>query len=298
MDRQQELEYFKTSLNLVDYATTFGYEVDKVKSSKNHIVLKSGSDVLIVSVNSDGVWQYFNSQEKGDRGTIIEFLQQRRSLNLGQVRKELRLFGNIQQPVTRPTYSKPQRQINIPKVKAFLKHRTSCKSNAYLNSRGITDQTIRHPAFAGRILDGYKGAVIFPHINEEGFCSYEVCNQDFKHFPDFGEKSLWVSRTPDQLYSVVFVESSIEALSYFQYFDEPENTLFVTGSGNWSEKADQLIIRLIKKHQPNSIKAAFNNDAGGTRQFERLSNILDQSQIDRQIPPDGINDWNSLIRRK
>lgn len=303
MDRSQELDFFKSNIDLSLYAETFSFQRDSIKSSKNNIVMKSGADTVIISLNRNtGHWQYFNSQNDTDRGTIIEFIQNRTSLNLGQVRIELRAFSNTPQSSgpekTVPKIKGPSK-INISRVQGFLKHRKQCISNDYLQSRNINIMTIQAPVFNSRILEGYKGAVIFPHFNKNGICGYEVNNVDFKHFPETGEKGLWLSRSPKLVDNIVFTESPIEALSYFQYFNFPANVLLASGSGNWSKDADSLIMQLIMKHPDSKVVAAFNNDKGGQIQYKRLSNILENvCQLEKCFPPEEGSDWNLMLRRK
>lgn len=302
MDRNQEIEFFKTKVNLVSFVESFSFERDLKKSSRHNFVMKKDDETLIISINkASGHWQYFNSLDSNDKGSIIEFIQNRKSLNLGQVRKELRDFLNINHPVYSAPYEnkKPLNKVNIKKIKAFIHHREICLSNDYLLSRLITEQTIQSNIFKGRILEGYKGAVIFPHFNEEGVSSYEVNNKDFKHFPEEGMKGLWLSRTPEFIQEIIFIESPIEGLSYYQYFKEPTNILLVSGSGNWSKEADKLIIKLIDKNPNSKIKAAFNNDKGGHLQYERLVTLLEnKAPVIKFFPDQQGSDWNKKLRTK
>ena len=87
----KQLERFKTEINLVKYATSIGYKYLSDESSPSSAVLRhdSGDKILVVTDTSDrGL--YFSLLDDRDKGTIIDFVQHRRDLNLGQVRKELR----------------------------------------------------------------------------------------------------------------------------------------------------------------------------------------------------------------
>ncbi len=89
--RVKQLERFKTEINLVEYATSIGYEYLQQESSANSAVLRHNSgDKVLVATDTDGQGIYFSLNNDGDNGTIIDFVQHRRNFSLGELRKELR----------------------------------------------------------------------------------------------------------------------------------------------------------------------------------------------------------------
>ena len=90
MQRADELERFKSQINLAEYAQAQGYEIDRKESSRASTVMRSGGDKIIVATDTDGHGIYFSVRDDADHGSIIDFVQKRQGLNLGQVRKELR----------------------------------------------------------------------------------------------------------------------------------------------------------------------------------------------------------------
>ena len=87
----KQLERFKTEINLVEYAQSQGYEYLKQESNPNSAVLHHNSgEKIVVATDTDGHGIYFNLNDEGDNGTIIDFIQHRRNFNLGQVSQELR----------------------------------------------------------------------------------------------------------------------------------------------------------------------------------------------------------------
>ena len=92
-NRVDELERFKSRINLTEYMAAQGYQLDKTESSRHSVVMRSlGDDKLIVAKGQDGHWVYFSVRDEADNGSIIDFVQRRQGLNLGQVRRELRLW--------------------------------------------------------------------------------------------------------------------------------------------------------------------------------------------------------------
>ncbi len=89
--RERELERFKTEINLVEYATSIGYQYLKRESSRSIAVLRHDSgDKIIVATDTENRGIYFSVGDDSDRGTIIDFVQNRRNLSDSEVRKELR----------------------------------------------------------------------------------------------------------------------------------------------------------------------------------------------------------------
>jgi hypothetical protein len=93
-----ELDSFKTGIDLRSYATTQGYSVDRKESWRGSTVMRHvNGDKIIVKVDADGHYVYFSVRDDRDHGSIIDFITNRRKLNLGLIRKELRsLVGQSQ----------------------------------------------------------------------------------------------------------------------------------------------------------------------------------------------------------
>ena len=87
----KQLERFKTEINLVEYATSIGYKYLSDESSPSSAVLRHDlGDKIVVVTDTGGRGLYFSLTNDRDKGTIIDLVQRRRNLNLGEVRKELR----------------------------------------------------------------------------------------------------------------------------------------------------------------------------------------------------------------
>lgn len=100
-----ELSRFKSDISLTDYAQAeFGYELVEGESSAASKVLKLGGDKIIVIRKQDGHDVYFSTGDGSDCGSIVDFLQRRKPVYLGLVRKELRqwLPGSKKPTTNRP----------------------------------------------------------------------------------------------------------------------------------------------------------------------------------------------------
>jgi len=103
-----ELEDFKTHINLSEYAAAQGYVLDRKASSRNSAVMRSpAGDKIVIARGSDRHWIFFSVRDDLDNGSIIDFVQKRQHCKLGGVRQELRPwlggFRHITHPI--PTSS-------------------------------------------------------------------------------------------------------------------------------------------------------------------------------------------------
>jgi hypothetical protein len=302
MKQTEELETFKTQINLVEYAQNQGYEIDSKKSSQNCIVLKDNlGDKILIGVDlNDGHYFYYSVKDERDKGSIIDFIQKRRSLNLGEVRKELRPWINGSYTVTyRPSEAAPKPKPTTPdrqKILVQFENMRAIANHAYLQHRGINQETIESDRFSGMIYTDSRNNVIFPHRDREGVCGYEIRNQQFKGFSEGGTKGLWHSTTTKEDKRLVICESPIDCLSYYRFFDDGQTRYFATG-GTLSENQKDLIRGAMKKihKQGGQIVIATDRDEAGEKLALELAKFAPSgSQISREVP-DYQKDWNEAL---
>ena len=79
-DRHEELELFKSRINLTKYASAQGYVLDRRHTSRNSVAMRgpAGDKVIIARDARDGNWIYFSVTDDQDHGTIIDFITRRR----------------------------------------------------------------------------------------------------------------------------------------------------------------------------------------------------------------------------
>src|SRR5580704_3126600 len=88
-----ELETFKTSIDLRAYAATQSYLLDRKESSRGSAVMRhKNGDKIIISRKPDGHYTFFSVGADHVSSTIIDFIQKRKSVSLGAIRKELRAW--------------------------------------------------------------------------------------------------------------------------------------------------------------------------------------------------------------
>ena len=91
MATMDELDDFKSAINLIAYATAQGYVLDKGASSRNSALMRHpAGDKIVIARGTDRHWIYFSVRDTTDNGTIIDFVPNRKGLALGGVRQHLR----------------------------------------------------------------------------------------------------------------------------------------------------------------------------------------------------------------
>ncbi|VVT28059.1 toprim domain-containing protein [Marinobacter salarius] len=300
LSRNDELDMFKREVNLAEFAALHGYQRDSKKSTRHTYSMRDeAGNHLVVSINpATGHWRWFNPVDpENEAGSIIDFVQMREQVSIGEVRKILRDHLRMPAPSGIQDYDRPAPQKKSRSdVVDYLRRFHPVDSSSYAESRGIRQETLTALPFQGRILKGFKGALIFPHWDDKGLCGYEVKAFGFTSFSSKGFKSLWVSRIPATLNSIVVCESGIEALSYYQYRNPP-HTLFVSAGGNWSKEVSGRLEKLFERFPGAEVIGAFNNDQGGARQGERLKELVSGvgSSYRNDFPAVDGADWNNMI---
>lgn len=183
-----ELEAFKTTINLVDFAYHHGFtEIDRLKSSRACSILRRGDDKIGISRDcNSNHWIYFDIRNnKG--GTVIDFLQTETGLSLGNIRKELRnwvglsrnIKTNFSDNYRKPLVSEPDR---LKVVSEFEECRLIKNNHTFLESRGLTSSTYLSDRFYNSLYFDRYNNIIFPHHDTEGLCGLEKRNIKFWGF--------------------------------------------------------------------------------------------------------------------
>jgi Protein of unknown function (DUF3991) len=216
-----ELESFKTSIDLRAYAASQGYVLDRKESWRGSAVMRHTSgDKIIVKRDTDNHYIYFSVQDEADHGTIIDFVERRKDLNLGATRKELRAYSNSPTPL--PALTPLLRTVkDRMRVETLYARMHDASAHPYLeNERAIPAALLGSERLKGRVRIDARGNAIFPHFDREGLCGFEIKNRGFTGFSSGETKGLWLSQETSDDNRLVFCESAIDALSYEVLFPD------------------------------------------------------------------------------
>ncbi len=298
--RNDELERFKREIDLREYADSVGYKMVKRKSTKQTWFFERGADKVIIGRGIDDHFIYFSVVESNDKGSIIDFIKNRCSKNLGEIRKELRPWIRVNdhpRPPVKTQYApivatekdreavlaEYSKQVELDSINIYLTKERLIPESVYLSDR-----------FKGKIYtDKYRNAV-FPHYDEKGLCGFEKKNKGFTGFSKGGIKTVWISNFMKVDNELIIVESGIEALSHYTLF-KPSKSRYISMSGSWSPEAMKIVSEIANNFD-GQVTTAFNNDEGGRKLEERFREEM-QSRDIKSIYPEKIGyDWNNMVK--
>ena len=287
---RHQWDYYKTQIDLIEFAQWKGYVINPQKTSRNYVVLKKEGDIIIVYQNQyTGYQGYFNPIDTKDSGNILTFAYNRNKQGWRAVFAALDGFlhdletGTLKRRkhVLRPT-APPQAEYDPDYDFKFLEP----FDFSYLNQRGIHTTTILADSFQGQLFNKtftHNGIVYvntaFPLRNQTGVVAAIVRNAQYNKIERPRGDACWVSNvsiTDNHPITMVITESPIDALSYHQLYLPlmNEGRLYVATAGNLSETQPQYIQYLIDVYQPQQIVLANDNDKGGVFQNIKLLSVL------------------------
>lgn len=309
-DLADELERFKTAINLSEYAACQGYLLDRRASSRNSVVMRHPSgDKIVIARGEDQHWIYFSVRDDGDNGSIVDFVQRRRRCTLGDVRRELRcwLGSGIGGTVVRPVL-----ELHAPELVPVSRNRAGIlralaamrpvETHRYLEeARAIPRELLAHPRFAGRILMDARSNAIFPHADQDGPCGYEIKNHGFTGFAQGGEKGLWMSRVRGTDTALVIAESAIDVLSYAAL--HPDEHARYASFGGTMNPTQPALIRSAVERLPSGgvVRMATDSDEEGAHFAAIIEAVTGETRtgelsVDRVAPTEA-KDWNEVLVR-
>jgi hypothetical protein len=302
-----ELERFKTEIDLRDFAASRGYVEDKKQSSQNCCVMRGGADDKIVVAycvppnkkSGGAAWYYYSIRDDNDHGSIIDFLQHRGGGNLGEVRKTLRSWCGSSRTRQKSFFPPPVAVHHDLAAVALAWVQAEYRVNVpYLVGRGLGPEVWANPRFNERYRIDKRGNVLFPHYDRLGVCGFEIKNKGFTGFSKGGKKGLWTSACVVGDTSLVFTESAIDGVSY-HLLNPDEKTRYMSIGGEMNPTQPALI-RAAVERMPygSSVVLALDHDEGGEKLVERMRGVIPSGyDIRRPLPPVG-KDWNEALKNK
>lgn len=309
MQRAEEIHRFKTDINLVEYAESQGYELDQRESSRSSAVLRAGDDKIVVATDSDGHGIYFSVRDPADHGTIIDFVQKRQGISLGQARKVLRPWigvdaGSMRLVLQRkPAAHRPRKPVASSAdrqqvLAVWMRMQPTNGRHPYLeHERQLAPATLADPRFRGMVRIDNRGNAVFPHFDQDGLAGYELKNEGFTGFSRHGTKAVWTSANLEQAPRVVLVESAIDAMSHAQLTGDIEAAYVSTGGtvSNHQRALVRAILSAATETGAEIVIATDTDDAGRALAAEMQALAPAGARVERQEPTGG-KDWNDQVK--
>lgn len=301
MIRRHDFSKFKQEINLTQYAAFLGYEIDRKKSTKSSIAMRSGADKVIISRRGAN-WVYFSVSDDNDNGTIVDFIENRTNQTIAEIAKELNIWigGGASLPHPKSYISDVQEQERDPtRIKKIFHYCNPVTKHPYIESRGIKEALFQSKRFIGRIYtDRYQNAV-FPHYKDNEICGLELKNEDKALFVRGSEKTFWRSNCKNGDNMLVISEAVIDALSYDLLFAS-ENAVYAATGGGMSPEQGTLLKTTVEGWKSlKTIILITDNDLGGDRLADKIREIIATSSfkgtIKRHSPQKIGQDWNGVL---
>ena len=293
---------FKQDINLTQYAAYLGYEVDRKKSTRNSIAMRSSNDKVIISKRKS-YWVYFSVFNEQDSGTIIDFVKNRSNKTFPEIGQELNswLGGGAVLPEPKSYVSDVQeRQFDPARIERIFRFCRPATKYNYLESRGITSSLLNSKRFTGRIFVDRHGNAVFPHFKNGNVCGLELKNAEKGILVRGSQKTLWRSNTQKGDNTLVISEAVIDALSYHRLFSNQQAIYMATGGGMSADQADILKAFVKQASYLKNIILITDNDQGGDKLAERLGKAINRSgfqgQLTRHHPQPRGQDWNDVLK--
>lgn len=309
MQRAEEIHRFKTDINLVEFAESQGYELDQRESSRSSAVLRAGDDKVVVATDSDGHGVYFSVRDPSDHGTIIDFVQKRQGVGLGQVRKVLRpwiggdadsmrLALQRKSAADRPRKPVPSSADRQQVLTVWMQMQPTEGRHPYLErERQLAPATLADPRFRGMVRIDDRGNAVFPHFDQDGLAGYELKNEGFTGFSRHGTKAVWTSANLEHAPRVVLVESAIDAMSHAQLTGDVAAGYVSTG-GTMSDHQRALVRAILAEAAERGADIVIATDAdepGRSLAAEMQALAPARARVERQEPM-GEKDWNDQVK--
>jgi hypothetical protein len=295
-----ELDRFKSEIDLVAFAASRGYEVQRRASSRSSIAMRhpvSDDKIIVSRAPRDRHWIYFSVRDSRDHGSIVDFVQRRGGGTLGDVRRELAIWIGLASPAhpsgTLERSAEPRAPDRSLVARGFARARVVDRS-AYLESRGIRPAILASARFAGTFRIDARGNVLFPHFDAQGLSGFESKNHGWTSFAAGGTRALWRSNTFDDDASLVLVESAIDAISFHQVHGEPSFRYASTAGAIGAHQRGVIAETLAALPPSVTVTLAFDHDTAGERLADEVR-LLRARDFTRVCPPRG-KDWNEYLQ--
>lgn len=306
MERERELKQFKKEINLAEYAQSQGYVIDKKQSSRTSLVMRRDADKIIVATDKDGHGIYFSVRDDSDHGSIIDFAQHRLSLNMGQIRKELRpwitpsstpyrprLNGSCKPDGSRPQKPEPSTADRHHVLANWMAMKTCNGGHKYLEiERKLVKAILSDPRFINMVRADARGNAVFPHYDRQGLSGYELKNLGFTGFSSGGIKAIWHSSNITKSPKILVVESAIDAMSHAQISKEQTSSYISTGGSMSPLQVDLVQSALMKASERGAeIVLATDQDDAGDKLAAHITLLASPgARLSRLLPK--FKDWN------
>lgn len=310
----EELERLRAAVNCATILERLapGWTLDKTESTRRALKYRGGpGEIVIVNHDGQGWWDPHRlPSEAGGRGDVFSLVQRLDpSLNFGQVRKALRNLVGIA-----PAFPAFTRQgaraaaARPPSLRWQTRrrlHRGSPTWRYLTEERRLPSCVLATAAEFDAAREGPYGSAWFAHRDNDGSVTgIEMRGPHYRGFTADGMKTLF--RLPGSrgvITRLVVAEAPIDALSFAALERVRTDTLYVAtggGIGPGTIAALEGFLAELTTRANALIAIATDADDAGERYAVQLTAMAANAAVPvaRALPPDGVNDWNDVLRAR
>jgi Toprim-like/Protein of unknown function (DUF3991) len=306
-EQDAEIERLKASVNCAALLERLppAWRLDRAESTRRSLKYRRGAgEIIIVNHDGRGWWDPL-SEAKGDIFTLVRHLDP--GLNFAAARCVLRGFVGIEPGFPAALRARRTRGSRLPVAQRWDRRRLLSAGSpvwCYLTAqRGLPKDTLVAARAADAIREGPRGSAWFAHRDGAGrLTGIEMRGSDCRNFSAGGEKALFrLPCGPGRPSRVAVCESAIDALSLAAIECLRDDTLYAATAGGMGPATVTALRQLLQDMSADPaglLIAATDADTAGRRYAVRLQEMATEAAVrfDTILPPDGLNDWNDVIR--
>ena len=321
-DYKQDLDRIKREIDIREYLTHIGYELDKKRDTSRYRAYthpNSRDKVYVPIVKKYDNPNYFvNLHDPKDRGTVVDLVMTRQQLDLDGARRILNDYLGNHTPSSEVRIANASRKEHEETNKAYrqqfiaqqISKGESGNNEIYLQKRLLTHDTRNHAAFKDvvRLNEAPDGRfVAFPLKNTDDQVTGLAMKSPTKERFLGKREGVWVSAPthPDRpVDRVIITEDPVDAMSYHQLRGKQNiNTVYVSPAGNPSARQLEVIKGHVAMVNAKSVVLANDNDPAGRKYDQTYQNHLQDNGVPSRLGVIGglsvsvekptFKDWNA-----
>lgn len=291
-----------------------GWNIKKDKDSKNYRALENleTGDCVIISLQPNGDYLYFNPNDSTDRGNIYNFCKNRgikfdyNALDLKNLQEKL--ATSTLKPLAKTQEDEKTQQI----LNVFKEFQELSFNNPLFSKRDLNPDLLQE--IAGLKQDDYNNIVVPSYtleanlLKQKGYVSY-LNRPIIKENPDtkekkfikqlcYGKKGLEILKTREtknfkSVQTLIIAESSIDTLSFLELRNiKPKNALLCATNGQITQEHKKAFEYLAKSAQEAEVYLCFDNDTKG----KEFANIAKEFFKEAKVQIPRFKDFNDDLK--
>lgn len=299
LTQSQELEKFKSEVNLAEFIVAHGATVLS-RSTSNSYRIRYHDEIYLVSIKNH-VWLFYCVTDDTKRGSIIDFCNTVLGItNLGLIRKYIRRYLERKPHIYTNINVKPSTNVDIDVYSKDLKYdKWRIYSHRVWAERCINVSFIK--SVLNNVAVDLRGNLCFKIFdNGMNVIGYEVKGLNgFKQ--NIGSKQGIAVAGDYNSDTAVICESMFDCLSYFELHGSPDNPyLLFSLSGQLTETQlltlYQMVTRYSRLNRLSNVIVATDNDAQGCKYAQRIRNTLLPLSLNLDVHYSTMKDWNDELK--